>query len=147
MRSTSTPIVSASRAAHVVAAVGDPRRFTDQDTVGVDELETGIRQLPVGVAQQEQRRHASEGVVLRREERADVAEAGSSEQCVDQRVRDDIAVRVPGKASILVKPDAAEDKWNPVGEGVRVNTEPHAQIAQPSSSWRACRPSKTVTVS
>jgi hypothetical protein len=73
---------------------GKPRLLPDQHAVCVHQLPARLSHLPVGLAQQLERRYAAEALVSRREQAADVAETGGAEQRVDQRMRDDVAVRV-----------------------------------------------------
>ena len=52
---------------------------------------------------------------------------------------DYVAVRMTGEAARMVEPNAAEDEGNAVRERVRVDAEPDAQVAHPSSACRASR--------
>ena len=66
---------------------------------------------------------------------------------VDERVRDDVAVGVPGEPPRLVRElDAAEHERNALGEGVSVHPDPDPD-AHGSLSCRRTRRSKTETVS
>ena len=60
---------------------------------------------------------------------------------------DDVAVGVAGQPGLAGEVDAGQDERDPVGEAVRVDSEPDPELAHPSGSWRASRWSNTVTVS
>jgi hypothetical protein len=72
--------------AHLVAHVADPRLLADQDAIGVDEVPTRLTHLAVGLPQQVQRRGATVLLVAGREQRADIAEVGRTEERVDERM-------------------------------------------------------------
>jgi hypothetical protein len=50
-------------------------------------------------------------------------------------VRDDVAVGVPGEATVLAEADPREDEWDAVGKGMSIDAEPDPQTLQPSASW------------
>jgi hypothetical protein len=72
--------------------------------------------------------------LVRREERADIADPGGSEQRVDQRVRDHVAVRVPCQPARMLEAHTAEHEGNVVRERMRVHAETDAQGAHPTGT-------------
>jgi hypothetical protein len=60
-------------------------------------------------------------LVVRGEERADVAEPGRSEHGIGERVGDHVAVGVTGQAAREVDRDAAENEPETLFEGMRVD--------------------------
>ena len=113
--------------AHLFAVRRDLRLLADQHAVRVDELPTSRLYLGISAAQQVEAVGPAEAVVTRREEPTDVAEPGGAEHRVDQRVREHVAVGVPGEAPVEVEPDAAEDERRPALELVRVDADPDAE--------------------
>ena len=61
-------------------------------------------------------------------------------------MRDHVPVGVPGQPARMIETDTAEDERNSLDERMRVHAQPDPKLAHPSGSWRALRPSKTVTV-
>ena len=126
--------------AHLLAVRGDLRLLADEHAIRVDEHPALLAHLRVGLTQQVEAVGAAEALVARREQRADVAEPGSAEQRVDQRVREHVAVGVAGEAARMVDRHAAEHERHAVDERVRVDTDPdaqsHASTAGSSSSER-----------
>ena len=93
-----------------------------------------VAHLRVGVAEQVERVRAFPALVVRREERADVAEPGRAEQGVDQRVRDDVAVGVAGQAPLGVEANASEHERHALLERMCVDPEPDPQLRHRSSA-------------
>jgi hypothetical protein len=120
---------------HLVATTCDARVFADEDAVGVHELEARAPDLSIGVPEEQQRRNAAERVVFGGKEAPDVPEGRGPEERVDERVGDDVAVGVPGQATVLAEADPREDERDAVGKGVSIDAEPDPQTRQPSSSW------------
>ena len=58
--------------AHLIAHGRDPRLLADEDAVGVHELEAGGSHVAVRLREQHERVGAAVGLVVGREERADV---------------------------------------------------------------------------
>src|SRR5262249_13519501 len=100
-----------------------------EDAVGVDELPAGGLHLVVRVGEERKRRHAAQALVAGREQAADVAEAGGTKHRIDEGVRDDVAVRVPGEPARVVELQPAQDARNAVDEPVRVESDPDAQVS------------------
>ena len=98
----STPIASASRSP--ISSRTAPTRGSspDEDAVRVHELPPGVAHLPVGLPEQVERGRAAVLLVAGGEERPDVAEVGGAQERVDERVGDDVAVRVAGEAVRVV---------------------------------------------
>ena len=71
------------------------------------------------------------------------AEAPSSG--IDQRVADDVRVRMALEPEVVLDRDPAEDERATLDEAVRVEPGSHA-VAHPSGSWRGSRARKAVTV-
>ncbi len=114
--------------AHLVAPGGDARFLADQHAVRVDELEAGRLHSRVGIRQQSERVGATVGVVVGREERADVPEPGGSQQGVGERMRDHVTVGVADEPARMVEGDAAEHKRHSLPEGVCIDSDPDAVI-------------------
>ena len=72
----------------------------------------------------------------------DVAQAGGAEQRVDDRVGEDVGVRVAGEPLLVRDVDAAEDEPATGREGVRVDADAGPD-RHPSGSSRRARRSKT----
>jgi hypothetical protein len=125
----------------------NPRLFADQGTVGVDRLPAGGTDIGNRTPEQVERRCALPFRFCRREERPDVAQPRSSEQRVDQRMGDDVAVGVAREPTGRLELDSPENERNSVRKCVRIDAEPNAELAYPSRSCRRDRRSKTVTVS
>jgi hypothetical protein len=133
-----TPEHLGEAALHLRPAVGDPRLLPDQDAVGVHELPPIGAHLRVGRLQELERVDTRRGGRIRWEERADVPEAGRAENCVDQRMRDHVAVGVAGEAARIVEVNTAEDERHAVLERVRVDTEADAQVSHRAApAWPA----------
>ena len=71
-------------------------------------------------------------VVVRRKERADVAEAGGAEQRVGERMGDDVTVGVADEPARMVDRDAAEHERDAVAERMRIDANADA-VAQTSA--------------
>src|SRR5438874_3001 len=133
--------------AHLLAQRRDPRILADQYAVRVDELPPRLADLSGGAPEQIERRSACPFRLAGWKQQADVSEPCRTEQRVDQRMRDHVAVRVAREAARRVDRDAPEHERNTVREGMRVDAEPDPELAHPSGSCRRCRRSKTLTVS
>ena len=124
----------------------DAGGLRDQDGVAVHERVARRRRPCCQAAFEElDARGAREARIVRREEIADVAERGGSEQRVDQGVADDVGVRVSFEAAIVLERHAPEHERAPGDEPVRVVARADA-VAHPRGSWRASRPRNAVTV-
>jgi hypothetical protein len=73
-------------------------------------------------------------LVVRREERADVAEPCRSEHGICERVRDHVAVGVTCEAARELDRDTAEDEPDALFESVCVDPEADPKVAHPSGS-------------
>ena len=114
--------------AHLVPVRSDARFLADEHAVGVHELPAGILDALVGDAEEVERRGALPLRLAGREERADVLQAGSAEQRVDERVREHVAVGVADEPARVLDPDTAEDERDAFGQDVRVDADPHPEV-------------------
>ena len=77
----------------------------------------------VRIREQHERVRATVRRVIRRKERADVAEAGGAEQCIGERMGDHVTVGVADEPTRMVDRDAAEHERNAFAERVRVQSD------------------------
>ena len=128
-RVASTPSAPASRSPISLAHIPDPWLLPDEDAVGVHELPAGLAHLAVGLGKEVERRRSTVPLVSGGEERADVAEVRGAEDRVDERMRDDVAVRVAGEPARMVDRHAAEHERHALLERVRVEADPDPELA------------------
>ena len=76
--------------------------------------------------------------VGRREEGADVAQAGSAENRVDDRMGEDVPVGVAGEPPLRVELDSAEDELHPGLERMGVDARPDPVLSQAAPAGLAC---------
>ena len=133
-----SPTASPQTAAHLLAIRRDLRLLADEHAVRIDQPPPGLADLAVSLTEEVERRRPAERLLARREERADVAEAGGSEERIDQRMRKHIAVRMAGKATRMFERDASEHERRTDVERVRVDSDPDAVAhrSAPGSSSR-----------
>jgi hypothetical protein len=114
--------------AHLAAVGSDSRLFADEDAVRIHERVAGRSHLGVGLGEHRERRDTPEAFVARREEAADVAEAGCSEQRVDERMCDDVPVGMSSEPARMIDGNPAEHEWDALLEGVGIDADPDPEI-------------------
>ena len=129
------------RRGHRLAVGGDLRALEHDGRVCVRGRVARLGGAAHGLAQQLQRIGAGERLVGVREVRPEIPQTGGAEQGVDQRVGQDVGVRVPGEAAVVLDADAAEDECPSRLEAVGVPADTAA--GHPSGSIRRLRFSKT----
>ena len=127
IRSASTPKRSAIRGASASRTAASRGSSPIRTQSALTSSKPARRTPRVRLREQVERVGALPARIVRREQRADVAEPGGAEHRVDQRVRDHVAVGVAGEPARMVELDAAEDERHALDERVRVDADPDAE--------------------
>src|SRR5690349_13810463 len=110
------------------------RLLADEDDIGVRELPARLPDERPRLSQQLDRVGARERRIAGREERADVLEARGAEHGIGQRVREHVAVRVPGEPARVIHPNAPEHERHSVLERMGVEARADAVLRHVSTA-------------